>query len=49
MKSIKITVSVNDNDLTREYSFSPETADINWGARILDMLDTIENSDKGNF
>lgn len=49
MKQITITVSVDGNEVTRNYAEEMVTDNFDWSARVWDMLQTIKNSDKGNF
>lgn len=46
MKNIKITVSVDGNEVSREYDAEglEWVSTTQWGDRILSMLDTIEKS-----
>lgn len=45
MKKITITVSVDGNEVSRDYRINLENEDYyNWGNRIIDMLQTIEHS-----
>ena len=48
MENIKITVSIGDNEITREYAQELVGGD-NWNDRILDMLDTLSKSEEEKF
>lgn len=52
MKTITITVSVDGNEVTRNYDYNAVKdvdTEHDWGAKILDMLDTLEKSDVKEF
>lgn len=48
MENIKITVGIGNNEVTREFvnGHGFEYDSDYWGAKILDMLDTIEKSNE---
>ncbi len=46
MKKITITVSVDGNEVSREYAETPFVGYAIWGERIMDILDTIEKSNE---
>ncbi len=47
MKTITITVSVDGNEVSREYSgVNTETIPEVWGDRVSDMLDTLKRSNE---
>jgi hypothetical protein len=48
MKKITITVSVDGNEIYRDYSIEDKT-DYMWGSEVLDMLDTLEKAKEVKF
>lgn len=48
MNKITITIDINGNKLTREYTGDAYSLDT-WGERVNDMLDTIEKSKEVKF
>ena len=50
MKVITITVSVDGNELEREYSILSVNDTVEtWGERVVDMLDTLSKSEVKEF
>ena len=49
MKTITITVAVDGNSVSREYLWSENMEEQDWGTRVQDMLDTIEKSEEIKF
>ena len=49
MKNITITVSVDGNEVSREFSAYYERDEQDWGTVVVDMLDTITKSTEKKF
>ncbi len=49
MKQITITVSVDGNELSRNYEYNEFTFTETWGERVESMLETIEKSKEVKF
>jgi hypothetical protein len=48
METITITVDVDGSEVTRKYAFDIYEL-VDWGERVVDMLDTIKKSDEIKF
>lgn len=49
MKNITITINVDGNEVTRNYSIEENNRAETWGEQVEDMLDTLEKSDVKEF